>query len=310
MNSKKANWLFLSTVLITLTVIVLMNVFYLLTAGKLEIGIILNLVISQLTIVIPALFFALFSKSGLNEMLGYHKIKISSALMAVLFSYLLMPLVTAVNAISMLFVDNTVNAMSGDILQISFPVMLFLIGLFGPFCEEFVCRGMIFGGYKKSGSVFKAVVLSSLVFGLLHLNFNQATYAIVLGVCFSLLVEATGSLWASTIAHMVINTTEVCMMFLVERLLPGIYTTGQTEGMLTTQTLLAAIGPYLLVATITTALAGCVLVWIAKNENREEHLKDIWIKRKEKEERLITVPLIIAMVLSIAFMIFDVILMA
>ncbi|MDD6811944.1 MAG: type II CAAX endopeptidase family protein [Lachnospiraceae bacterium] len=309
MNSKKANWLFLSTVLITLTVIVLINVFYLLTAGKLEIGIILNLVISQLTIVIPALFFALFSKSGLNEMLGYHKIKISSALMAVLFSYLLMPLVTAVNAISMLFVDNTVNAMSGDILQISFPVMLFLIGIFGPFCEEFVCRGMIFGGYKKSGSVFKAIVLSSLVFGLLHLNFNQATYAIVLGVCFSLLVEATGSLWASTIAHMVINTTEVCMMFLVERLLPGIYTTGQTEDMLTTQTLLAAIGPYLLVATITTALAGCVLVWIAKNENREEHLKDIWTKRKEKKERLITVPLIIAMVLSIAFMIFDVILM-
>lgn len=308
MNSKKVNWLFFSIILVDVAVIVLINLLYWLTAGKLELGIILNLVISQLMMIVPTFFFALFSKNGLNEMLGYHKIKISSALMIVLFAYLIMPLTTAINAISMLFVDNTVNDMSGEILQISFPVMLFLVGIFGPFCEELVFRGMIFGGYKKSGSVFWAIILSSIVFGLMHLNFNQAAYAIVIGVLFSLLVEATGSLWASTIAHMVFNATEVCMMFLAERLMPGIYTADQTEDMLTTEMLLAAIGPYLLVATVTTALAGCVLAWIAKNEKREEHLKNIWNKRKEKKERLITVPLIIAMIFSIAFMILDVLL--
>ena len=55
--------------------------------------------------------------------------------MVLLFTFLIMPMSTALNAISMLFVDNTVNAISGDVLQMPFPVMLFMIGIFGPFCE-------------------------------------------------------------------------------------------------------------------------------------------------------------------------------
>ncbi len=302
MNCKKTNWLYLSIILTDLAIILFLNFIYWKTNGAIDIGLILNLLVSQLSLMVPTLLFAMASKSSLNELLGYRKIKISSFFMVILFTYLMMPLTTAVNAISMLFVDNAVNAVSGDVLQLPFPVMLFFIGIFGPFCEEFVFRGVIFGGYKKSGSVWKAILFSALLFGLMHLNFNQAAYAIVIGIFFALLVEATGSLWASTIAHMIFNSQQVCMMFLMEKVMPGTFVASAEEEM-TTEVLLTVIGPYLLVATITTALAICVLVWLAKNENRVEHLSSIWAKRKEKKERVITIPLIIAILLSLAYMI-------
>ncbi|MBO5208388.1 MAG: CPBP family intramembrane metalloprotease [Lachnospiraceae bacterium] len=305
MNSKRANWLYMTIILVDLAVIALLTLAYYYSKGTVDIGIVLNLVISQLMLIVPTLIFALCSKSDLNEMLGYHKMKISSALMVVLYTFLCMPLMTAINAISMLFVDNAVNSISGEVLQIPFPIMLFLMGMFGPFCEEFVFRGMIFRGYKKSGSVFWSVILSSLLFGLMHMNFNQAAYAFAIGIMFALLVEATGSLWGSTIAHMVVNMEQVCLMFLVEKLEPGTYTSGQVDDMLTQDMLIMAIGPYLLVAIVCTALAICVLAWIAKNEDRAEHLGSIWAKRKEKKERMITIPLIIGIVLGVGYMIFE-----
>lgn len=307
MNSKKVNWLYLAIILLDFAVIVFLNAVYYYSGGRVQITIVLNLLMSQLMLVVPALICALCSKSGLNEMSGYHRIKISSVFMVILYTFLCMPLMTAINAISMLFVDNAVNSVSGEILQMPFPVMLFLMGMFGPFCEEFVFRGMIFRGYKKSGSVFRAIILSSLLFGLMHMNFNQAAYAFAIGIMFALLVEATGSLWSSVIAHMTVNMQQVCLMYAVETISPGTYTGGVVDEMVTQDMLLMAIGPYILAAVVCTALAVCVLVWIAGNENRKEHLRGIWIGRKEKREKMITFPLVIGMILSVGYMVFELI---
>lgn len=175
MNSKKVNWAFLSLILLNIALYALMFICYAQGIAIFDIGIVANLLVSQMILISPAFLFALASRKKtetgrMNEMLGFHKIKISSFLMVLLFTFLIMPMSTALNAISMLFVDNTVNAISGDVLQMPFPVMLFMIGIFGPFCEEFVFRGIIFRGYKNSGSVFWSVFWSALLFGLMHLN--------------------------------------------------------------------------------------------------------------------------------------------
>lgn len=305
MNSKKVNWLYLAIILLDFAVIAFLNAVYYYSGGRVQVGIVLNLLMSQLMLVVPALICALCSKNGLNEMSGYHRIKISSVFMVILYTFLCMPLMTAINAISMLFVDNAVNSVSGEILQMPFPVMLFLMGMFGPFCEEFVFRGMIFRGYKESGSVFRAIILSSLLFGLMHMNFNQAAYAFAIGIMFALLVEATGSLWSSVIAHMTVNMQQVCLMYVVETISPGTYTGGMVDEMVTQDMLLMAIGPYLFAAVVCTALAVCVLVWIAGNENRKEHLRGIWRGRKEKREKMVTFPLVIGILLSVGYMILE-----
>ena len=59
---------------------------------------------------------------------------------------------------------------------------MFFVGILAPVCEEVVFRGAIFGGMKKEGNIFKAVMVSGLLFGLLHMNINQASYAFVIGI--------------------------------------------------------------------------------------------------------------------------------
>lgn len=304
MNSKKVNWAFLCMILLNMALYALIFICYAQGIAIFNMGIMSSLLISQAILVSPALIFVLFSRKKtetgrLNEMLGFHKIKISSFFMVLLFTYLIMPMSTALNAISMLFVDNTVNAISGEVLQMPFPVMLFMIGIFGPFCEEFVFRGVIFRGYKNSGAVFWSVFWSALLFGLMHLNFNQAAYAIALGVMFALLVEATGSLWSSVIAHMVFNSQQVCMMYLSELIPPELM---GPEVELTQETLITAIGPYLLIAAVATPLAVCVLIWLSKNEKRQEQFCSICARRKEKKEAMVSIPLIVAIVVCLAYM--------
>lgn len=313
MNSKKVNWLFLSIILIEFTVVGLLIVLNTVWKVRFSLNIVENLVLSEMILFAPALIFVLASlkgagTSGFNSMLGFHKIKISSFFMVILFTFLIMPMTTAINAISMIFVDNAVTAISGDVLKMPFPVMLFLMGIFGPFCEEFVFRGVIYRGYKNSGTVFWSIFWSALLFGLMHLNFNQAAYAIAIGIMFALLVEATGSLWSSAIAHMVFNSQQVCMMYIINHVMPDAYSGNGAGNELTNEMLVAAIGPYLILGVIGTALAVCVLVWLAGNEHRESALKDIWRFRKNHNSYLVSIPLIIAIVLCLSYMSLELIL--
>lgn len=307
MSSKKVNWFYLTIVLLHIGVVTGLNL-YTYYVGYLNIPIVLNLLMSQGIILIPALLFALFSKEKLNDLLGFHKIKISSVFMIILFTYLMMPMTTVINAISMLFVDNTVMQMSGSVLAMPMPVMILTMGVLGPLSEEIVCRGIVFNGYKRSGNAFRAILFSALLFGLMHMNFNQAAYAIFLGIVMAVLVEATGSIWSSVVFHMTVNIQNVLLMFVSDNMYSDEYMqeaqtlTGNTESML------AVIGIYSVIAAVTTSIAVCVLVWITKNEKREIHLKQIWTERKENRGNMVTVPLLLGIVLSVAYMILDVIL--
>ena len=296
MNAKKINWIFLAVILLNIALVVLMLVVY----PVFELGIVSNLIVSQLVILVPSLIGVLASRENLIELAGFRKFKISSALMTVLFTFLFMPLVSLINMISMCFVDNAVAAVSGEILETPFLVMLVLMGILGPMSEELVCRGIIYHGYKRTGTMMQAMLLSSMIFALMHMNFNQAAYAFVIGIAMVLLVEATGSIWSSILIHVTFNTQQVCLMYLVDY---GEQQLMEAQEALTTDMMILAISVYLIIAAVTTSLAGCVLAWIAKNEKREDNLRAIWRTRKfKKEGKVITVPLLIAIVIVFFFM--------
>lgn len=306
MNHKRVNWLFLCLILVncawTACTIMLL---WIDSRIIVDLPIAASLLISQILILIPALIFTSVSKQNtrtgrFNEMIGFRKIKISTFFMVILFTFLLMPMANALNAISMLFVDNTVNAMSGEVLDMPFIIMFSMIGIVAPLSEEFVFRGIIFRGYKNSGPVWWAAFWSALLFGLMHLNLNQAPYAFALGFMFALLVEATGSLWPSVIAHMVFNSRQVCTMYLAEYIMPGTY--DSAEAVLTQDMLLMAIGSYLITAVLATPIAFCILIWLAKNENRDGFLRIVWEHRKDKGGSFVSIPLIIAIILCLAYM--------
>ena len=231
------------------------------------------------------------------EAAAFHKVKISTLLMIMLCTFLIMPLVTVLNALTMFFTDNAVAALEGDIVSTSFLVMLFMIGIFGPFCEEFVFRGVIYRSYRRSGCTenstrygnarsngISAMILSSLLFGLMHMNFNQAVYAFAIGIFLVLLVEAAGSLWASVFCHMFFNSCQVVLMYVSESLLNSAYgqAANETAEQLSAQDLLAALSIYLVIAAVTTPIAVCVIVWFAKNEGRQAAFSELFRRRDRR----------------------------
>ena len=304
MNSKKANRLFLSVVLMHFVLIVI------LIAGSqfFSLGIMENLLASQMVILLPAIISIFKGKEKVRVCdLGFRRIKISTIFLVVLYTLLCMPLVTVVNAISMLFVDNTVVAMSSDILAVPFPAAFFMIAMFGPFSEEFVFRGIVFNGYRKDGNLLGAVFLSALTFSFMHMNFNQAGYAFVIGIALAFIMVATNSIWAPIIMHFIINAQSVGTMYLTEFLMPG--SLAAESAALTKEDLLMTIGVYSVIAAVATVLAVCLLIFIAGQEGQKENLSGL-LQKDENAKRRITPSLAAALLITLAYMMLEAVVMA
>lgn len=76
--------------------------------------------------------------------------------------------------------------------------------LCAPVFEEILFRKLICDKLVKYGEGC-AVVLSGLIFGLFHMNFNQFFYAFFLGCFFAFIYVKTGSLKYTILLHMLIN---------------------------------------------------------------------------------------------------------
>jgi len=214
-----------------------------------------------------------------------------------------------INAISMIFVDNTVMALSGQILGVAFPVMLFFMAVVPAFCEETLFRGIVYGGYRKHGNKFVAVMLSGFLFGVMHMNLNQALYAFAIGVLLALLFEATNSIWPTILFHFVYNAQSCCLMYFVEEIVPGFYSNPDNIAMATeTASLYSMIAAYIIIAAIFTPLAICMLYKIAKNEGRVEQLKETLPSKKEGKMRIATASFWVATVLAVGFIVYDILL--
>lgn len=73
------------------------------------------------------------------------------------------------------------------------------------FCEEFLHRGIMLHAGKKIGNTRFFLVISSILFGLTHLNINQFFYASILGFLMGLASLASDSIYPAMIAHFMNN---------------------------------------------------------------------------------------------------------
>lgn len=302
MNRKKAGWLYLIIAVISISISFLLTALYLKT--DFELDMIPNILISEAMLIVPTFFILLFSKDKVTEVLSIRKIKWSTFFGVIAFTMAASPLVTLVNLVSQLFVENTVTENSAEFLSLHPLLLIFFVGVLAPVCEEVVFRGAIFGGMKKEGNVFKAVMASGLLFGLLHMNINQASYAFVIGILLGFLVEATGSIFSSILFHVLVNASNAVMMIISDSVVSDEMMANADE-MVTTSTLLNMIGIYVVMAVIGTAIAICLLVWMSKNEGRQPLLIKAWGDRKVKEGKVISIPFVIGVVISILFMLLE-----
>lgn len=272
----------------------------------------LQLIISELTILTPTLIFALKKKMSFREDFGFCKIKVGTIFMSVLLSVLITPVATFVNLLSQLFVPNTMVQASNELFSGSALMILFLSSIYGPFCEELCFRSAILRRYEKGSGFIRAVLISSLFFGLLHLNVNQACYAFVLGILFSIINKASGSVYTSMIIHTCVNGGNMLMLFFslqVSKLSGAEMDVAAAAESVrgATSFMYIMIGIFLVLALGGLAISVPCVIWMAKHEGHLEEFKSAFSKNKDPEKKKVraffNVPTIIATVVA-AFLVF------
>ncbi|SHL61260.1 hypothetical protein SAMN02745136_05315 [Anaerocolumna jejuensis DSM 15929] len=292
---KSVNRVFLATVLVTIAAIFINPLVYHASDNYLYI-----LIISQLILIIPSGIYLFRQKKGLADAIGFRKISFGNVVLVVIFAFLIMPLMGLINAFSLLFVRNDTTQVIGSLIGGNgLIVSLLMVGLVPCIMEESVYRGVFFQSYRKANPL-KGIFLSGLLFGLIHQNFNQFSYAFVMGVIFAFIIEATDSILSTMIIHFVINSTSVLSLTL----------SGGANGLAdanalseyTQQISMGYIFSALLpVAAISTMLAYFVFRVLADNSGRWEHVKGIF--KKKTKTNFITPSLVIGIILCLVIMV-------
>lgn len=175
-------------------------------------------IFSQVLLALPAAVYMLVNRLSYTETVRFKKMKFSDMLLAVLFGILVQPVVTLINALSMVFSKNVTGASIFEISEkVPFLAGLLLVAVLPAVMEETVYRGVFYNEYSKLNPL-KAALLSGLMFGIMHGNINQFCYAAVLGFIFAFLIEATGSIVSTMLVHFWTNACSVVMLYLYPKL--------------------------------------------------------------------------------------------
>ena len=95
----------------------------------------------------------------------------------------------------------------------SFVLGVIFVAVLPAFCEEFLHRGLVMRSVGKQTNYKVAIIVSSVLFGLMHLNIEQVFYATILGVIIGFVGSATDSIYPCMILHFVNNFISVYLSY-------------------------------------------------------------------------------------------------
>ena len=201
------------------------NLFYLLAAVLLlvlgtivqEKNLISGLLITEwLLILLPSLIFMKVCKIPLSK-IRIRPIKVKDGFLVVLITIFFYPIVLFMNVSFLfflrIFIDFDFNSMpvpnNFNQYLVYIPVMALSAGI----CEEFLFRGLIMSQFRMFGRK-NAIVISAVLFGIFHFNYQNFIGPVVLGVIFGYLVYKTGSLLAAVIGHITNNMVSLTLAYI------------------------------------------------------------------------------------------------
>lgn len=276
----------------------------------------LNCIISEGLILLTPIIYILVNHINVMKALPIRKLRPVDGLLSLLFGYLLIPTVLMVNGITMMFARNHLEEVTPVLTQYPYLVQIILMAVLPPLVEEFIFRGLFYHSYRRNGVVGAALV-SGLIFGAAHMNINQFCYAFLIGVVFALLVEATGSIWASVITHFAINTfsitvTKIITMTNANAITENAQNTESFRSLMAAEgaaygaSMVIAILFLLFIVACSIALAFCVYRKIAIRNGRWEYMKhNFRLGLKAQNGEKFFTPLTIATFVAVAaFMIY------
>lgn len=93
--------------------------------------------------------------------------------------------------------------------------MTLLAGFVAPFAEELLFRGVLYRWIRDRWGYIPALLLSSLLFGIAHVDPLVAVTAFVAGLVLAWSYERSGSLWTPVLVHVVYNAPKIVLIYLL-----------------------------------------------------------------------------------------------
>lgn len=160
------------------------------------------------------------STKGLSELLAVAKAPRPSAIYFALVGY------ASYFALSFLFIVVTQILLTGFNLdqkqevgfdqlgnQLEYIMAFVALVILAPVAEEAIFRGFLFSRLRKYLNFWWVAVVVSLVFGLIHMQWNVAIDVFALSLILCFLREKTGSIWAGVGVHILKNALAFAILF-------------------------------------------------------------------------------------------------
>ncbi|HUG91709.1 MAG TPA: ABC transporter permease subunit/CPBP intramembrane protease [Planctomycetaceae bacterium] len=144
--------------------------------------------------------------------------------------------------------------------------VLLAIAVVPAVCEELAFRGLILSGFSRSGRTWLPIVLSAVLFGIVHLIPQQVFNASLLGLVLGLLVLRSGSLLPAIVFHVIYNGLNVVRW----RLDPAVLTRGPLEWFASVEG--GEVHYRWPTLVICGVVAAVLLRWLVRAPNRQERL--------------------------------------
>lgn len=281
--------------------------------NHIQINKVVLVLVSQGVLILPTIGYVIYNKENILELIRFKKVCITNVILLVLFTFFIMPFINLVNAISMLFATNfTDETVTSIVSNYPLAIGIITIAFIPAILEESVYRGVFYNEYRKE-NILKGILLSGLLFGMLHMNLNQFSYAFVMGIIFAFVIEATDSILSTMIIHFVTNATSVILVYLMPKIIE--FANNNSTGTkvqnvvnsndMTRQELMQSVISLAEIAAVMTPIAFFLYFAIAKKAGRWEQVLGIFKTKSEKDSkvRMLTLPLGIAFAVCVLFMV-------
>ena len=105
------------------------------------------------------------------------------------------------NRLPYLIPDELIEGMEAMIANANLLILFIQVVIIAPIFEEIFYRGIVFNGMLKRYSPKKAIIVSSIIFGLVHLNLPQGLNAFLIGIIIATVYYYTKSLYIAMFMH-------------------------------------------------------------------------------------------------------------
>ena len=110
--------------------------------------------------------------------------------------------------------DETFQILNETVFKADNMIMILSSGILAPISEELVFRGCIFNIIKRTHKEMIAMIVSAIIFGIIHMNITQGIYAAMLGIILAYAYIVTKTILIPIIMHMSANLISVFITIL------------------------------------------------------------------------------------------------